>query len=110
VFVALGAAILVVGALVVGIAVRPGLFGLRTSSVVPFAGGFFGIFLILWGAVILARAVAGPRGRRRFRGPQGRFDPAVALARQRFARGEITREQFHEIVSELRRPPPGSLP
>ena len=37
-------------------------------------------------------------------GPR-RFDPAIHAARQRYARGEITREQFQQIVTDLRRPP-----
>ena len=43
-------------------------------------------------------------------GPRGRgFDPAIMEARRRYARGEITREQFEQIVTDLRRPP-GPLP
>jgi uncharacterized membrane protein len=34
--------------------------------------------------------------------PQRRHNPAIAIARQRYARGEITREQFQQIVEDIR--------
>ncbi len=37
-------------------------------------------------------------------------DPAVAIARERFARGEITRDQFDQIVGDLARSSPPHAP
>ena len=60
--------------------------------------GFFVIRLVFWSA----RSRGGYYGR-----PYGqsgmRRDPAVMAARQRYARGEITREQFDQIMTDLGR-------
>lgn len=72
-------------------------------------GGFFVIFLVLWLAFAAVR-MAYWRSRRdryrqaraaRFGGPAG-FDPALRVARMRYARGEISREQYEQIVQGLR--------
>ncbi|MGA7862012.1 MAG: hypothetical protein WCB19_09185 [Thermoplasmata archaeon] len=67
----------------------------------------FAIFVLI--VVSIARFVTGGFGagylsRRYFRhyGRWGR-DPAVDVARERFARGEITREQLDQIWTELER-------
>ncbi len=97
------------GATIIAVSVAPAAFGLVGRAGVPFGGGFFGVFLLLWGTLLLARGALVASRSRRYGAPGGRWDPALAAARQRYARGEITREQFHEIVQELRRPP-GPLP
>jgi uncharacterized membrane protein len=110
--VGVGIAIILVGVVLLFVAVYPRAFGLSTSSVFPFGGGFLGVFLVLWGILLLVRVALWTSRRRSYGslGPGGRpFDPAIMAARQRYARGEITREQFEQIVSDLRRPP-GPLP
>lgn len=110
VFVVIGVIVVAIGALSLALSYAPGLFGLPAGWSFPYGGGFFGAFLILWGALMLVRVAfwasrRGPGG-----GPAGRrFDPAILEARRRYARGEITREQFEQIVADLRRPP-GPLP
>jgi uncharacterized membrane protein len=111
-FLAFSLGLVAIGALLLGLALDPAVFGLaRRGYSFPYAGGLVGLFLLVWGLLMLvrlafwsARAAAwGPRG------PGGRrWDPAIAQARQRYARGEITREQFLQIVQDLR--PPGPPP
>jgi uncharacterized membrane protein len=112
VFVGIGAAIVVVGIVLLTVALYPAVFGLSRPFGYPYGGGFLGVFLVLWGILLLVR-VAWWTSRRSLTGgggPQGRrFDPAIMAARQRYARGEITREQFEQLVHDLRRPP-GPLP
>lgn len=60
--------------------------------------------LFFWGAIIwlIARLIA-PGERRTEPGPrQGGVD-AVEIARQRYARGEINREELNRIIEDLRR-------
>jgi uncharacterized membrane protein len=76
----------------------------------PF-GGFLFLFLLLW-IVFFAVRVAwwtGAGRRRRYGGGgwQGP-DPAIMIARRRYARGEISREQYDRIVADLARRPPNS--
>jgi uncharacterized membrane protein len=74
-------------------------------------GGLLLVILVLWIAFFLVR-VAWWAGRVRG-GPYGRRgDPARFIARQRYARGEISREQFQQIMTDLepRDPPPGTGP
>ena len=67
-------------------------------------GGFFGwlwplfvIFLVLW-----AIRLAFFPWRRYRRGYYGRrLDPAMDALRQRYARGEITKEQFEQMARDL---------
>ena len=68
-------------------------------------GGLFLVFFVLWiiffGVRIAfwsRRASYGRMGG----GPPMR-DPAILIARQRYARGEITREQFEQIMADLHR-------
>ena len=106
-YIGIGAAILLLGVVLIVVSLDPGAFGLPYRSIFPFGGGLFGAFLILWGSLLLVRA-AMRAGRRGYGpGPGRRFDPAIVEARRRYARGEITREQFQQIVQDLRtRPPP----
>lgn len=110
-FAVIAAVILAIGAVLLSIALLPSLWGIHAHPYLdPFAGGFLGLFLILWGVLLLTRiafwsARAGGYGR----GGGRRWDPAIAQARQRYARGEITREQFLQIVQDLR-PPGGPRP
>jgi uncharacterized membrane protein len=109
VFLGIALAILAVGIVILVIGFAPGALGLRPGVLGwRFAGGLLGLFLVFWGALMLVR-LAFWAGRARAFGvggpPPHRFDAAVLTARQRYARGEITREQFQQIVSDLRRPP-----
>ncbi len=80
-----------------------------TVSLGPW-GGLLLVLFVLWAAFFVVRVVLlSRRVRGGWQGPgPGRRDPAVMIARARFARGEITREQFDQIMSELerRREPP----
>ncbi len=79
-----------------------------------FWGGFLLLFLFVWVAFFLVRVAfwSSRRARwaegrdRRYGGP----GPAVEIVRQRYARGEISREQFDQVMTDLtrRHPPPGS--
>jgi len=104
-FLALGLVVLGFGVFLLFLSLDPAAFGLTQRFGFPFGGGLLGIFLLLWGVLMVARSAsrfgrAGPYG-----GPRRRFDPAIFAARQRYARGEITREQFQQIVQDLRGPP-----
>jgi putative membrane protein len=108
VFLGIAVAIVVAGILFTVASYDPHLFGRATGSGLAYGGGFLGFFLIVWGCLMLVR-VAFWTTRRRHGGRGRGFDPAILEARRRYARGEITREQFEQIVSDLRRPP-GPLP
>jgi uncharacterized membrane protein len=79
--------------------------GTGPRPVFGFWGGFFLLFLLLWvGFFVIRIALWSGRGRGGYYGPQGRHrDPAVMMARQRYARGEITREQYDQIMTDLGR-------
>ena len=111
VFVGIGVALLALGVVLFAVAVDPSAFGARRSAIFPFGGGILGAVLVLWGALLLVRVAWWASRSRLWSGgaPGRRFDPAIITARQRYARGEITREQFEQMVSDLRRPP-GPLP
>jgi uncharacterized membrane protein len=111
-FVGIGATFLLLGVVALLVAAYPGSFGFRGRSWLPFGGGFLGVILVLWGSLVLLRVAMWSSRGSYGRGPGRRFDPAILAARQRYARGEITREQFHQIVRDLRGPrgPPPSPP
>lgn len=73
----------------------------------PYFGGFFLIFLFVWIAFFALRMAIWRGYRARYHGGQGpggpRRDPAVMAARQRYARGEISREQYDQIITDLTR-------
>ncbi len=72
-----------------------------------FFGGFLLLFIIVWLGFLLLRIsfwTARTQGRAGgYGGPNRGPDPAVRIARQRYARGEITREQFDQIMTDLGR-------
>jgi putative membrane protein len=85
-----------------------GVLACPWHSGTPFFGlGILGAFLILmigfWCIRIALWSTRGPRGRGGGggNGPHPR-DPAIVVARQRYARGEITREQFQQMVEDIR--------
>jgi putative membrane protein len=96
--------------------VFPNSFGYGSSG--PLGGGFriFGglllVVFVLWIALWVVRiSMWSSRGRWYGSGPGGggywRQGPqaAVHIARMRYARGEITREQFEQIMQDLERRP-----
>ncbi len=56
--------------------------------------GFFAVRIAFWSTRLRGRGGAGP---------YGHPDPAVMVARRRYARGEITREQYDQIMTDLER-------
>lgn len=106
---------LVVLAVIVVVVVLSAFTGVFGSSSAPhplfgFWGGFLLLFLILWIAFFAVRVVwwtSRARGRAYGRGPgagPGMYrDPARMIARQRYARGEISREQYDQIMTDLER-------
>ncbi len=93
-----------------------------TREGVPLIGVFGVLFLVFLGCWVALWAVRigfwRSRGRSGGRGPWGPGGPedrrAVWIARQRYARGEISREQYLQIVQDLQaspgHPPPPSPP
>jgi putative membrane protein len=112
----------VIAAVFVGIALLflaviafPGAFGISGpaySSRYGLFGGFFGLFFLLLICFFIVRVVfwgtrAGRYGGRNRYGPGGGYgsNRPMMVARMRYARGEITREQYDQIVQDLSRPP-----
>lgn len=69
-----------------------------------FYGGFFLVFILLWVSFFVVRVIFwSGRARGGYGYNHPRRDPAVMAARQRYARGEITREQYDQIMTDLGR-------
>jgi uncharacterized membrane protein len=83
----------------------PTPYGSRSNY--PLFGDFLVLFLVVWlGFFLLRISFWSARVRARqggYGGPRRGPDPAVVIARQRYARGEITREQFDQIMTDLGR-------
>jgi putative membrane protein len=112
---------IIIPAIFVGLAVLllialydPAVFGLSPPPRYGLFGGFFGFFLLILCAFFIVRVLfwssRASRYPRRYRsGPGGAYGPnrPMQVARMRYARGEITREQFEQIAQDLgRRPGP----
>jgi uncharacterized membrane protein len=113
---------IVTGVILVGLAIvllvllfLPGLFDLTGASSYrygPLGGAFFFLFILLI-VFFIARVAfwssrAGHHGRYGTGGPAGvGADRPARIARMRYARGEISREQYEQIMTDLRRPPGG---
>ena len=79
-------------------------------------GGFFLVFIVIWVSFMIVRMSwwSSRRNQRYNRrqmyrqgggmGPMG--DPAIRTARMRYARGEITRDQYEQIVHDIGGRPP----
>ena len=108
-WVVLGVGIAIIAVLVVVLLLLlTGTFGLGVGGPRPvfgFWGGFLLLFLIVWISFFVIRiAWWTGRGRGGYYGRPGmRRDPAIMVARQRYARGEITREQYDQIMTDLTR-------
>jgi uncharacterized membrane protein len=77
-----------------------------------YGGGLFLLLLLFFAGMFALRVAFWSAYRGRGRGYYGRGnrplrDPAIMAARQRYARGEITREQFDQIMTDLTRRPRG---
>jgi uncharacterized membrane protein len=64
-------------------------------------GGFLLLFLLLWVGFFVVRVLFWTRRVRGYGSGYQRPDPAVMIARRRYARGEITREQYEQIMTNL---------
>jgi putative membrane protein len=106
----LGVGIAMIAALIiVAILLFSGAFAFGPRPYYGYWGGWFLLIIFLWiGFFLIRMAFWSSRASRReyyrqqHRGGPGR-DPAVMMARQRYARGEITREQFEQIMTDLGR-------
>ena len=94
------AGILILTLLVLGLA--SAIYGLYLGQA-PFHYGFYPFFGFGWLLIIILfagfvlRLVFRP-----WRRGRGRFDPAIQALRERYARGDITKEQFMQMVRDLR--------
>jgi uncharacterized membrane protein len=112
-WVVMGAGIaLVVIVIVVVLLLANGTIGSGGTGPRPlfgFYGGFLLLLLLLMVGFFVIRVAfwSSRRGRGYYGRPYGppgmRRDPAVMAARQRYARGEITREQYDQIMTDLGR-------
>lgn len=120
---ALAALLILVGVAVLISIVVPLARGENPNWGVDFAPGTWvwqliglvvGLWILVWVVRLLVIGFAGPGYWSAYYGPRwyrhyyrhGGFgeDPALAIARDRYARGEITREQFDQISRDLGRP------
>jgi putative membrane protein len=102
-----------IGAAIFLAVVFPGQFAGPTGT--RFAGwsfgwiwGVLGILFFVWVLIWIVRAVSwgtmGPYFARGYHWHYG-HDPAAAIARERYARGEITREQYDQMMRDLEQHP-----
>lgn len=102
-------------ALLLLVLLYPASFGLAAPSSsyrFGYFGGVFVLFFILIVVFFVVRVAfwstrASRYGRRYGSDPSGGYGPnrAVMVARMRYARGEITREQYEQIIQDLGRRP-----
>jgi len=96
----------VIGALFLILGVGAFLWIFFGTAVFPFHYGFFfvgplfGLIFILFLVFLGLRFLLWPIGYRRY-GRAWRYDPAMDTLRQRYARGEITKEQFDQMTRDL---------
>jgi putative membrane protein len=74
--------------------------------VVAFRGGYFPgeflfVFVAIFAVLFLIRVLFW-RSRRSYYRQRWQGNSAVRILRQRYARGEITKEQFHQMLRDLR--------
>jgi uncharacterized membrane protein len=111
----IGVVLVAVAALIFLMLLYPASFGLGSPSS-PYRFGLFGgvfflffilivVFFIVRVAFWSTRASRYGRGYRQY--PQGGYGPnrPAMVARMRYARGEITKEQYDQIMQDLGRPP-----
>jgi uncharacterized membrane protein len=104
-----------VAALILLVLLYPSAFGLASPSS-PYRYGLFGgVFFFFFLLIIIFFIVrvafwstrASGYGRRYRQYPNGGYGPnrPAMIARMRYARGEITREQYEQIMQDLNRKP-----
>jgi putative membrane protein len=112
IFLGLAVVLIVLAVFAVLLFLFPSSFGYSGPG--PYGGGFrvFGgfllVILVVWIVLWIVRlSMWGSRGRRYGGGGYGPRGPrsAAHIARIRYARGEITREQFEQIMQDLERRP-----
>jgi len=112
--VVVGAVLAAIAVLLLLVAFYPQWFGLPGAAGPGHLGVFGGAFLLLFVLLIVFFIVrvafwsSRAARYRRWGGPGGGGygpDRPVLVARMRYARGEITKEQFDQIMNDLRRPP-----
>lgn len=109
----------IIGLLLVLITARLVIFGLAATGLINWGGSssFSWLWIIMPLLMLVMMAVMlflGPRGMHGTQGPGAEESPSEILAR-RFARGEITKEQYEEMEKTLREhleasSAPGSTP
>ncbi|MGC2289094.1 MAG: hypothetical protein WA688_04480 [Thermoplasmata archaeon] len=112
-YIGLAVMLVLIGVALFLVILSPGTFGYHpgTTGIGPFGylGGFFLIFLfvmIIFWIVRIAMWSSRPSGYRNRQGfGGGRRYGAFAIARERYARGEISREQYDQIMQDLQRHP-----
>jgi putative membrane protein len=67
----------------------------------PFVHGFGWLFMVMLTVLVVMGILALYRGMSRGSGGQESGDRAQAILRERYARGEITREQFDQMKRDL---------
>ena len=113
--IAIGVVFVALASLILFILLYPSSFGVAPSAspfrLGPF-GGVFVLFFILIVVFFIVRVAfwstrAGRYGRRYGSDPPEGYGPnrPAMVARMRYARGEITREQYDQIMKDLGRPP-----
>jgi uncharacterized membrane protein len=112
-YIGLAVMLALIGAAIFLVILSPATFGYHPPagySIGPWGlfGTFFLIFIFVWIILWIVRiGVWGSRSRGYYLqgGPRGRRYAAFAIARERYARGEITREQYDQIMQDLSRRP-----
>jgi putative membrane protein len=82
---------------------RPG--GFSSHFFFPFHFGWLGTIFLIFIVILIARWFFGPwRGGRGgyYSYPQEQTPDAVSIVKERYAKGEITKEQFDQIMGDLR--------
>lgn len=65
----------------------------------PYGGGWF--MMILWWVVVIGLAVVAVKWLSQQRGEQPKEDSALEILKRRYARGEISKEEFEEKKKDL---------
>jgi len=111
----IGGVFVAVALLILLILFYPASFGLATPSSPYGFGRFGGVWVLLFILIVVFFMVrvafwstrASRYGRRNNSDSSGGYGPnrPAMVARMRYARGEITREQYDQIMKDLGRPP-----
>jgi putative membrane protein len=112
-FIGLAVMLGLIGVAVLFLLLFPASFGYHPASTGFGPFGYFGAFFLFFVFIMIVLAVVrialwssrvrGYGGRPGY--GRGRRYGAFAIARERYARGEITREQFDQIMQDLQRRP-----